>query len=85
MSTSKYPQKWTSYPHSVEGRVRYNPLCHCTYCSAQTFITLGRSAYTEQEFVLRAKKYKMNEVQQKVVDEMKLKLWNEATRGEIAG
>lgn len=52
------------------------------YNSAQTFITLARSALSAQDFVERSKRYKLTYEQQCVVDKMKLQLWNESSKGE---
>jgi hypothetical protein len=57
------------------------PFCACSHC----WFVMARSAYAPQDFIRLAKRYRLTEVQQKVIDEMKLKLWNEATRGERAG
>jgi hypothetical protein len=73
-----------SYTYHTEDEVRYNLSCPCSCCSTQTFITLGRSAYAPQDFIRLAKRYRLTEAQQKVVDEMKLKVWNNSVKGESA-
>jgi hypothetical protein len=46
---------------------------------------MARSAYSPQEFIRLAKKHSLTKEQQEIIDEMKLKLWNDSVRGEIAG
>jgi hypothetical protein len=64
--------------------MRYNPYCLCAQCQAYTLITLGQSALAPQEFVRRARRYTLTNEQQKIVDEVKLKLWNMSVKGEQA-
>jgi len=54
----------------------YYPYCACSHC----WFKMARSAYSPSEFVQRARKFHLTTGQQKVIDEIKLKLWN----GEIA-
>lgn len=53
-----------------------------SYTSAQSFITLARSALEPAQFVERARRYKLTYEQQKIVDELKLQVWNESVKGE---
>lgn len=57
------------------------PYCACTSC----WFKIARSAYPPAEFVRLAKKHSLTKEQQEIVDEMKLKLWNDSVRGERAG
>lgn len=54
--------------------------CLCTAC----WFTLARSALPPREFVARAQRHELSENQRKIVDEMKLKMWNESVKGESA-
>jgi hypothetical protein len=45
---------------------------------------MARSAYSPQDFIRLAKRHRLTEAQQEIVDEMKLKLWNDSVRGDIA-
>jgi hypothetical protein len=45
---------------------------------------MARSAYPPAEFIRLAKRHRLTEAQQEIIDEMMLKLWNDSVRGEIA-
>lgn len=53
-----------------------------SYNASETFITLGRFALSAQEFVERAKRYRLTYEQQAIVERVKLHAWNEAMKGE---
>ena len=52
------------------------------YSEVESFITLARSALEPAQFVERARRYKLTYEQQEVVDKVRLKVWNESTKGE---
>ena len=49
-----------------------------------TFFELGRSAFEPQEFVRRAERHELNDAQRKIVDKVKLQIWNESVKGEAS-
>jgi hypothetical protein len=62
----------------------YSPYCICSHCSMHTFFELGRSAFEPQEFVRRAERHELNEQQRKIVDKVKLQIWNECMKGKAS-
>lgn len=59
----------------------YSHLCLCAVCSAETLIRLGLPALSPREFVARAELHKLNDVQQRRVDAVKLMMWNDNAKG----
>jgi hypothetical protein len=59
----------------------YNHLCLCNACSAESFVRLGIPALTQQEFIARAKRHKMSDVQQRRVDAVKMMMRNDDAKG----
>lgn len=55
------------------------PYCTCSHC----WFKMARSAYAPDEFIRLAKRHRLTEAQQEVVDAMKLKLWNDSVVGGV--
>lgn len=57
--------------------------CLCSQCAQSALFQLGLCALTTQEFIQRAKLYKLSDEQKRIVDGMMLQLWNESMKGEM--
>lgn len=56
--------------------------CFCTQCSQTALFTLGVQALTPREFIERARRFKLDEKQQRIYEGMKLMAWKESSKGE---
>jgi hypothetical protein len=60
-------------------------ICFCNSCMLTALFELGLCALTPQQFIQRARRYKLSEEQQKVVDTLRMQVWNEWAKGERVG
>ena len=56
--------------------------CMCSQCAQILLFDLGISALEPDEFVRRARRYKLTSEQEKIVAEIELKSWNSWAKGE---
>lgn len=55
--------------------------CTCTHC----WFDMARSALEPQQFIARAERQELSYDQRKIVDRIKLQIWNASVKGEKAG
>jgi hypothetical protein len=72
----------TRYPQRVENKA-YSPYCLCRYCGNHAFWT-GLSAMSDKQILQRAKGRAMTEEQVKLIESLKLKVWNSWAKGEAS-